>query len=150
VAAAAVLAGGTLLLTAPAATADVYYANCTAAWNAGAAPIHVGEPGYRRKLDSDHDGIACEKDPRPGHGGGGAPVPQSPSEQPAPGGTSSPSMPGDDTTPVPGPQQGDAASLPNTGTTLPIPLLIGAAGTLIIGGGIAVRAGAARIGRHRA
>ena len=40
--------------------AGVYYANCTAARAAGAAPLHVGEPGYRSALDRDKDGIACE------------------------------------------------------------------------------------------
>ena len=39
---------------------QVYYPNCAAARAAGAAPIHFGEPGYRRKLDRDHDGVACE------------------------------------------------------------------------------------------
>jgi Excalibur calcium-binding domain len=39
---------------------DVYYANCTAARAAGAAPIYRGEPGYRPALDRDDDGIACE------------------------------------------------------------------------------------------
>jgi hypothetical protein len=39
---------------------DVYYANCTAARAAGAAPIMRGEPGYASKLDRDNDGIACE------------------------------------------------------------------------------------------
>jgi hypothetical protein len=42
------------------APAGVYYANCTAAKQAGAAPIHRGEPGYRAALDRDGDGIACE------------------------------------------------------------------------------------------
>ena len=42
----------------------VYYVNCTAAWNAGAAPIFRGEPGYRPGLDSNSDGEACERDPR--------------------------------------------------------------------------------------
>ena len=47
---------------APAAppAASVYYANCTAARAAGAAPIMRGEPGYASKLDRDNDGIACE------------------------------------------------------------------------------------------
>lgn len=40
--------------------ADVYYRNCAAARAAGVAPIHVGEPGYREKLDVDRDGAACE------------------------------------------------------------------------------------------
>jgi micrococcal nuclease len=38
----------------------VYYENCTAARNAGAAPILRGQPGYRSALDGDNDGIACE------------------------------------------------------------------------------------------
>jgi len=37
----------------------VYYANCTAVREAGAAPLHKGEPGYSLKLDRDKDGIAC-------------------------------------------------------------------------------------------
>lgn len=41
--------------------AEVYYANCQAAKDAGAAPIRRGEPGYARKLDRDGDGIACDK-----------------------------------------------------------------------------------------
>jgi len=39
---------------------DVYYANCTAARAAGAAPMNRGDPGYRPGLDRDDDGIACE------------------------------------------------------------------------------------------
>lgn len=39
---------------------SVYYANCTEARAAGAAPILVGEPGYRSALDRDKDGVACE------------------------------------------------------------------------------------------
>jgi Protein of unknown function (DUF1524)/Excalibur calcium-binding domain len=45
---------------APAPPADVYYANCDAVRAAGAAPIHVGEPGYSTKLDRDGDGVGCE------------------------------------------------------------------------------------------
>jgi hypothetical protein len=37
----------------------VYYANCTAVREAGAAPLHKGDPGYSLKLDRDKDGIAC-------------------------------------------------------------------------------------------
>jgi Excalibur calcium-binding domain len=37
-----------------------YYPNCSAARAAGAAPIRLGEPGFRSKLDADGDGIACE------------------------------------------------------------------------------------------
>lgn len=43
---------------------SVYYKNCTAAWNAGAAPLRHGDPGYASHLDRDGDGIACEKRPR--------------------------------------------------------------------------------------
>lgn len=58
----------TVAPTAPPATIDtdggtsgsVYYANCTEARAAGAAPILVGEPGYRVAMDRDKDGIACE------------------------------------------------------------------------------------------
>jgi cytoskeletal protein RodZ len=47
---------------APATTANsgVYYANCTDARAAGAAPLTRGQPGYRDGLDRDHDGVACE------------------------------------------------------------------------------------------
>jgi Excalibur calcium-binding domain len=38
----------------------VYYPDCAIARAAGAAPIHIGEPGYRPELDADSDGIACE------------------------------------------------------------------------------------------
>lgn len=37
-----------------------YYPNCAAARAAGAAPLLVGEPGYRPALDRDKDGVACE------------------------------------------------------------------------------------------
>lgn len=39
---------------------DVYYANCSAARAAGAAPLMRGEPGYRKAMDRDDDGVACE------------------------------------------------------------------------------------------
>ena len=45
----------------PEEQADAYYANCTEAKAAGAAPLYRGDPGYRAKLDRDHDGVACEK-----------------------------------------------------------------------------------------
>ncbi|MFB7252503.1 DUF1524 domain-containing protein [Microbacterium sp. NPDC056234] len=44
----------------PAPPSNVYYENCTAVRNAGAAPIRTGDPGYSRKLDRDGDGVACE------------------------------------------------------------------------------------------
>lgn len=49
-----VIAVGTYVAPAP------YYVNCDAARDAGVAPIYEGQPGYRSKLDRDHDGIACE------------------------------------------------------------------------------------------
>ncbi|MET7719915.1 excalibur calcium-binding domain-containing protein [Streptomyces mirabilis] len=39
---------------------SVYYENCAAARAAGAAPVHVGDPGYSRHLDRDGDGVGCE------------------------------------------------------------------------------------------
>ncbi|MCZ4651842.1 DUF1524 domain-containing protein [Gordonia amicalis] len=39
---------------------STYYANCSAARAAGAAPLYAGQPGYRAKLDRDGDGVACE------------------------------------------------------------------------------------------
>jgi hypothetical protein len=51
--------------TIPRAPADegpsVYYPNCAAARAAGAAPIHVGQEGYRPALDRNGNGIACER-----------------------------------------------------------------------------------------
>lgn len=38
----------------------VYYANCSEARAAGAAPVSAGEPGYGRHLDRDGDGVGCE------------------------------------------------------------------------------------------
>lgn len=38
----------------------VHYPSCAAAREAGAAPLHAGDPGYREGLDGDGDGIACE------------------------------------------------------------------------------------------
>lgn len=37
-----------------------YFANCSEARAAGAAPIRRGEAGYSSKLDRDGDGVACE------------------------------------------------------------------------------------------
>lgn len=42
-------------------TADVYFANCAAVREAGAAPLTSGTPGYRAALDRDGDGVACDK-----------------------------------------------------------------------------------------
>lgn len=40
---------------------SVTYKNCTAAKEAGVAPLHKGDPGYSKKLDRDGDGVACER-----------------------------------------------------------------------------------------
>ncbi|MCQ1987552.1 excalibur calcium-binding domain-containing protein [Arthrobacter sp. zg-Y844] len=45
---------------APPAPANVYYPNCTAARNAGGAPVYAGGPGYGTHLDRDGDGVGCE------------------------------------------------------------------------------------------
>jgi hypothetical protein len=54
----------TLTLAAPHPSAPqqaaVYFANCSEAEAAGAAPLYVGRPGYRSDLDGDGDGVACE------------------------------------------------------------------------------------------
>ena len=39
---------------------NVYYANCSAARAAGAAPVRRGDPGYASHLDRDNDGVGCE------------------------------------------------------------------------------------------
>ena len=39
---------------------SVYYKNCSAAKQAGAAPVRRGDPGYGKHLDRDGDGVACE------------------------------------------------------------------------------------------
>lgn len=41
-------------------SSSVYYANCSAARAAGAAPVLRGQPGYRSALDRDGDGVGCE------------------------------------------------------------------------------------------
>lgn len=42
------------------APSGIYFTNCDAARAAGAAPLLVGDPGYRGPLDRDNDGVACE------------------------------------------------------------------------------------------
>lgn len=42
------------------ASGATYYANCSAAREAGAAPVHAGDPGYSTRLDRDGDGVGCE------------------------------------------------------------------------------------------
>ncbi|MCD1144533.1 DUF1524 domain-containing protein [Kocuria sp. LUK] len=45
---------------APAPAEEVHYPSCAAVREAGASPLHAGEPGYRAGLDGDRDGVACE------------------------------------------------------------------------------------------
>lgn len=44
----------------PAPSPSTYYANCSAARSAGAAPVRRGDPGYAAHLDRDNDGVGCE------------------------------------------------------------------------------------------
>ena len=50
--------------TAPRSTlkdeSGVYFKNCSAAKQAGAAPVRRGDPGYGKHLDRDGDGVGCE------------------------------------------------------------------------------------------
>jgi len=43
----------------------IRYEDCAEAAAAGAAPIRLGEPGYRLSLDRDKDGVACENGSTP-------------------------------------------------------------------------------------
>lgn len=45
---------------APVPAPETYYKNCTAAREAGGAPVYAGQPGYGRHLDRDGDGVGCE------------------------------------------------------------------------------------------
>lgn len=40
---------------------EVYYRTCREARAAGAAPLLRGDPGYRKALDRDGDGKACDR-----------------------------------------------------------------------------------------
>jgi len=57
----------------PGPAASVYFATCADAVNAGVAPIHRGQPGFRDALDTNGNGIACEI--LRNDTGGGAPAP---------------------------------------------------------------------------
>jgi hypothetical protein len=48
------------LFSAPARGSATYFANCSEARAAGAAPVRVGQPGYSARLDRDGDGVGCE------------------------------------------------------------------------------------------
>ncbi len=55
--------GGSFGLTGPtsAPRGGGAFANCSAAREAGAAPVRRGQPGYGPHLDGDGDGIGCER-----------------------------------------------------------------------------------------
>ena len=40
---------------------STYFKSCADARSAGAAPVRIGQPGYRSELDRDGDGVACDK-----------------------------------------------------------------------------------------
>ncbi|OLL75247.1 hypothetical protein Ae168Ps1_3647c [Pseudonocardia sp. Ae168_Ps1] len=48
------------LVSSGSGSSSAYYANCSAARSAGAAPLYRGDAGYSSKLDRDGDGVACE------------------------------------------------------------------------------------------
>ncbi|MEV4946072.1 excalibur calcium-binding domain-containing protein [Streptomyces sp. NPDC053755] len=58
--------------TKKAAPPTVHYRNCDAARAAGAAPVHLGDPGYGSHLDGDGDGTGCEPYSGGGSSGGGS------------------------------------------------------------------------------
>lgn len=49
-----------VVVAEPEAAVSAYYANCSEAKTAGAAPLHRGDAGYRSAMDRDGDGVACE------------------------------------------------------------------------------------------
>nr|MDT0658057.1 excalibur calcium-binding domain-containing protein [Micromonospora sp. DSM 115978] len=51
-----------LLPLATATSCEPHYRDCAAVRDAGAAPIHQGDPGYGSHLDRDGDGTGCETD----------------------------------------------------------------------------------------
>lgn len=59
--AASLVANVSVIAVPKAEAKKVYYKNCTAVRKAGKAPLYKGEPGYRKALDRDGDGVACEK-----------------------------------------------------------------------------------------
>jgi hypothetical protein len=54
-----------VVATTSRAPAAVYYQNCDEVTAAGEAPLTKSEPGYRKALDRDGDGVACESDDSP-------------------------------------------------------------------------------------
>lgn len=79
---------------------SVFYANCDDARAAGAAPIPFGSPGYRRRLDHDGDGVACdEPTPKPSRATlSPSPTPARPGVPPT---VTAPTSPPGDPVPIP-------------------------------------------------
>jgi Excalibur calcium-binding domain len=48
------------MLEEPDESYSTYFANCSEARAAGAAPVHYNDPGYAVHLDRDRDGVGCE------------------------------------------------------------------------------------------
>jgi Excalibur calcium-binding domain len=48
------------MVEAPEDSYSTYFANCSEARAAGAAPVHYDDPGYAVHLDRDRDGVGCE------------------------------------------------------------------------------------------
>lgn len=48
------------LIPEPSLSPEVYYANCAEVRQAKKAPLKREQPGYRKGLDRDGDGIACD------------------------------------------------------------------------------------------
>ncbi|GAA4916106.1 excalibur calcium-binding domain-containing protein [Stackebrandtia albiflava] len=48
--------------TGPTEDGDVYYENCAEVREDDAAPLFPEDPGFRKELDRDDDGVACEPD----------------------------------------------------------------------------------------
>lgn len=44
---------------------NIHFSSCKEAWANGYSDLHEGDPGYSAKLDSDHDGVACELENAP-------------------------------------------------------------------------------------
>lgn len=87
-----------------------FFPNCAAVVRAGKAPLLRGQPGYRRALDGDNDGIACEQA----------------TPAPVPTGTAV-------IVPVGSVAGGE---LPNTGSGPLLPLLAAGGGLLALGAGL--------------
>lgn len=138
--ASAVAVSAALVLTpvglAGTASAQTFYPNCDAAFAAGVSNIPIGAPGYRPALDSNKNGVACEKD---GAGSGSGSNDSSGSNDDTSSGTgqdesaaTSDSTRPDQVTVVPegGAETGDGSTAPAAGWWIGGGLLAAAAGLI--------------------